>query len=153
MNHVCLMGRLTAEPELRRTQSGKDVLSFTLAINRGYGDKRSADFPSCVAWEGTAKFISQYFRKGSLIAVEGSLRTRSYEDKNGNKRFIMEVLVDNAHFTGERSNKSVDDTDQYGEFTPPPPPLPASESAYSSSYHNELKMDYLEVPEDEDLPF
>ena len=72
MNISILMGRLTAEPELRRTQSGKDVLSFCLAVDRGYGEKKETDFINCVAWEGTAKFISQWFRKGSLILVDAT---------------------------------------------------------------------------------
>ncbi len=81
MNKVFLMGRLTAEPELKFTQTGKEVLSFSLAVDSGYGEKKKTDFITCVAWEGTAKFISKWFRKGSLLLVEGALRTRKYTDK------------------------------------------------------------------------
>ena len=100
------MGRLTAEPELKFTQSGKEVLSFSLAVDSGYGEKKKTDFITCVAWEGTAKFISQWFRKGSLLLVEGALRTRKYTDKSGNNRTATEVLVSQGHFTGEKSNRS-----------------------------------------------
>ncbi len=106
MNKVFLMGRLTAEPELKFTQSGKEVLSFSLAVDSGYGEKKKTDFITCVAWEGTAKFISQWFRKGSLLLVEGALRTRKYTDKSGNNRTATEVLVSQGHFTGEKSNRS-----------------------------------------------
>lgn len=149
MNHVCLMGRLTAEPELRRTQTGKDVLSFTLAIDRGYGDRKSTDFISCVAWEGTAKFISQYFRKGSLIAVEGSIQTRPYEDKNGSRRTATEVLVGHAYFTGEKSSRASADIER-DDFVPPAPSFaPPAQNAAAQTSLNE----YTEMPEDEDMPF
>jgi single-strand DNA-binding protein len=85
MNKVILMGRLTADPELRQTQSGISSCRFTVAINRSFVDKnsgqRQADFITCVAWRQTAEFVSRYFRKGSMICVEGSLRTGSYQDK------------------------------------------------------------------------
>lgn len=149
MNHVCLMGRLTAEPELKRTQTGKDVLSFTLAVDRGYGDKKATDFLSCVAWEHTARFINQYFRKGSLIAVEGSIQTRSYEDKNGNKRTATEIVVSQTHFTGEKASKPSADIER-DDFAPPPPaPAPSFAPPTQTTMD-----DFQEVSEDdEDLPF
>lgn len=149
MNHVCLMGRLTAEPELKRTQTGKDVLSFTLAVDRGYGDKKATDFLSCVAWEHTARSINQYFRKGSLIAVEGSIQTRSYEDKNGNKRTATEIVVSQTHFTGEKASKPSADIER-DDFAPPPPaPAPSFAPPPQTTMD-----DFQEVSEDdEDLPF
>lgn len=148
MNYVCLMGRLTSEPELKRTQTGKDVLSFTLAVDRGYGDKKATDFLSCVAWEHTARFVNQYFRKGSLIAVEGSIQTRSYEDKNGNKRTATEIVVSQTHFTGEKASKPSADIERYDKFMPPPP-------AKSFAPPPQTAMDdFQEVSEDDDdLPF
>lgn len=149
MNYVCLMGRLTSEPELKRTQTGKDVLSFTLAVDRGYGDKKATDFLSCVAWEHTARFINQYFRKGSLIAVEGSIQTRSYEDKNGNKRTATEIVVSQTHFTGEKASKPSADIER-DDFAPPPPaPAPSFAPPPQTTMD-----DFQEVSEDdEDLPF
>lgn len=105
MNICILMGRLTAAPELRSTQSGTSVLQFTLAVDRDYqkqGEERQADFIYCVAWRQTAEFISRYFGKGAMIAVEGSIQTRNYEDKQGNKRTATELIVNKAHFTGEK---------------------------------------------------
>lgn len=161
MNISILMGRLTAEPELRRTQSGKDVLSFCLAVDRGYGEKKETDFINCVAWEGTAKFISQWFRKGSLILVEGALRTRKYTDKSGNNRTVTEVLVSQGHFTGEKSSRaSADVMPEEGEFSgnfamPPAAYQAAACNTQLPPPPKQMSMnDFAEVPSDEeDLPF
>ena len=98
LNRVILMGRLTADPELRKTASDLSVTSFTLAVDRNYGKgaDRQTDFINCVAWRQTAEFISRYFSKGRLMAVEGSIQVRNYTDKNANKRQAVEVLVDQA---------------------------------------------------------
>lgn len=103
MNRIILMGRLSADPELKRTPSDLPVTSFTVAINRpkGKDGTQNTDWIDCVAWRNTAEFICNYFEKGKLILLEGSLQTRSYEDKNGNKRKAVEVLVDHVEFTGE----------------------------------------------------
>ncbi len=105
LNHVILMGRLTQTPELRTTQSGTSVTTFTIAVDRGYGDKKETDFISCVAWRGTADFITQYFTKGKMIAVEGSIQTRNYE-KDGKKVYVTEVNVNGASFCGDKEEKS-----------------------------------------------
>ena len=108
INNVVLMGRLTAAPELKTTQSGTSVTSFTLAVERRFtqnGEKK-ADFIDCVAWRGTAEFITKYFSKGDLIAVTGEIQTRNYEDKNGNKRTAVEVIVNEASFCGGKNNNS-----------------------------------------------
>ena len=108
MNICILMGRLTNEPELRSTQSGLSVCQFTVAVDRYSKDGESkADFIPCVAWRQTAEFISRYFGKGRMIAVQGSLQVRSY-DKNGEKRYVTELIVDRAHFTGEKKNDGGD---------------------------------------------
>ena len=106
LNRVILMGRITRDLELKQTPSGVPTLSFTVAVDRNFqkqGEERQADFISCVAWRQQAEFISRYFGKGRMIALEGALRTRSYEDKNGTKHFVTEVYVDGVSFTGECS--------------------------------------------------
>lgn len=109
MNKVILMGRLTADPELRQTQTGLAVIRFTVAVNRRFTNKqtgeREADFISCTAWKQTAEFISRYFKKGSMICVEGELRTGSYQDKNHPDvtHYTTDVLVSNVEFTGSKA--------------------------------------------------
>lgn len=105
INNVVLMGRLTAAPELKTTQSGISIVSFSVAVERRYnkqGEERQTDFIDCVAWRQTAEFVSKYFNKGSMIAVVGSIQTRNYEDKNSNKRKAVEVQVDNVSFCGSK---------------------------------------------------
>lgn len=101
LNRVVLMGHITQDLELKQTPNGVAVLSFTVAVDRNSKDKQT-DFISCVAWKERAEFISRYFGKGRMIAVEGQLRTRTYDDKNGSKHYVTEVYVDNASFTGEK---------------------------------------------------
>ena len=109
MNKVILAGRLTSDPELRQTQSGVSSCRFTIAVDRGFTDKntgeRQADFISCVAWRGTAEFISRYFNKGKMIIVEGSLRNNNYQDRNHPDvtHYGMDVYVDNAEFAGGKN--------------------------------------------------
>lgn len=105
MNHVVLMGRLTRDPELRRTQSGTPVAAFTLAVDRGFvtGDgERKTDFIDCVAWRKTADFVANYFVKGQLAAVIGRLHMRIWTDDVGTRRKNAEVVVDTVYFTGDR---------------------------------------------------
>ena len=101
LNIVALMGRLTADPELRTTPSNVPVTTFTLAVDRSYakqGEERQTDFITIVAWRHTAEFVGKYFRKGQLVAVDGSIQTRRYTDKDGNKRAAFEVVAANVHF-------------------------------------------------------
>ena len=109
-NKAILGGRLTADPELKQTQSGISVVSFTLAVNRRYQShsadgqaQQTADFISCVAWRQTAEFISRYFRKGSSLCITGSIQTRNWLDQQGQKRYTTEVVVDEAMFVDSRS--------------------------------------------------
>ena len=106
INLVVLQGRLTSDVELKTTQNGKSVCSFTIANDVGYGDNKKTSFINVIAWRNTAEFVSKYFKKGSPISIEGSIQTRNYEDKNGNKRTAFEVVANNVHF-GE-SKKSED---------------------------------------------
>jgi single-strand DNA-binding protein len=98
------MGRLVAAPELRVTTTGKSVCSFRIAVDRNYtqGGERQADFLPCVAWNGTAEFVEKNFSKGNMIAVTGSIQTRTYEDKNGQKRTVSEISVKEVSFCGTR---------------------------------------------------
>lgn len=100
LNVVAIMGRLVANPTLRQTQSGKDVASFTIACDRNRKDA-PADFIQVTAWDKTAQFVCRYFQKGSLIAVDGRLQSRQYQDKAGNNRTAIEVVASNVHFAGK----------------------------------------------------
>lgn len=104
INNVVLMGRLCADPELKTTQSGLSVTSFALAVDKG--KDKGADFIDIVAWRDTADFINKYFDKGSMIAIVGSIQTRTYEDKNGNKRKAVEVVAREVSFCGTRESKA-----------------------------------------------
>ena len=141
LNTVIIMGRLTVAPELKSTQSGKLVTSFAVAVDRAYkgaNEERQTDFIDCVAWTNTAEFISKYFHKGSLIAIVGRLQTRTYEDKNGNKRKATEVVIEQASFTGEKKN------DSEGK--------PAAN--INVTYDSQADSDFEEIgADDDDLPF
>lgn len=109
LNSVNLMGRLTADPTLRYTQSETAVASFTLAVDRDYqsgGNERQTDFVECVAWRKTAEFISRHFAKGRMMALHGSLQSRKWQDRDGNNRVSWEVVADNVYFCGDRKNES-----------------------------------------------
>ena len=108
LNHITIMGRLTREPELRRTGSGIAVASFTVAVDRDFsgrdGGERETDFIDCVAWRQTGEFVSKYFTKGSMIVVSGRLQIRNWTDKDGNKRRSAEVVADNCYFGESKRN-------------------------------------------------
>lgn len=138
INMVALMGRLTFEPEVRTTPSGVSVMRFQVACDRKYqrsGQDRQADFIDCVAWRQTAEFISRYFHKGSMIAVEGTLQTSSYTDKNGNQRKQVEVLANNVSFCGSKSESG------------------AAGSQANPNYSSADNSDFDGIPDDDDLPF
>lgn len=109
LNVVALMGRLVADPQLRQTTTGKNVASFRIAVDRGRKDANGhnqADFFDFVAWDKSAEFICRYFQKGSMIAVEGRLQSRNYQDKSGNNRNAVEVVVNNVSFAGNKEAQS-----------------------------------------------
>lgn len=113
LNRAIIMGRITANPELRQTQGGVSVLSFTVAVDRRFTNpsgERQADFIYCVAWRHTAEFISKYFVKGQMIAIDGVLQSRNYVDKNGNNRSVIEVVVENASFCGSKAETNTNRT-------------------------------------------
>lgn len=145
LNCIVLNGRLVADPELRTTGSGISVISFTIAVDRDFvkaGEERQTDFINIVAWRQTAEFVSRYFFKGSLILVQGSLQTSTYEDKDGNKRKAFEVVADRINFCGPKTDapaiNRVDD---------------AVANAPTSSFATGGAGDFDELPTDEDLPF
>lgn len=103
MNSVILMGRLTADPELRTTNSGLNYCRFTVAVDRySKGEEKKTDFINCVAWRQTAEFVERYFSKGRMIAVQGSIQTGSFTNKDGAKVYTTDVLVDKVHFCGDK---------------------------------------------------
>ena len=110
LNHIVLMGRLTRDPELRRTGSGTAVASFTIAVDRDFADKQSGeketDFIECVAWRGTGEFVSKYFTKGRMIVVSGRLQVRKWKNKDGENRYTTEVVADNVYFGDSKKEES-----------------------------------------------
>ena len=143
LNCVTLMGRLTADPEVRTTTTGKSVCTFSIAVDRSFaraGEQRQTDFINIVAWENQANFISRYFGKGSMIAIQGSIQTRNYEDKNGNKRTAFEVIAREVSFCGSKS--------ETGTVAPA-----AAAPAQAPSYQTAVPSDFEEIEDDEDLPF
>mgnify|MGYP002517739138 CR=1 FL=1 len=113
LNTVVLMGRITQDIELKSTTGGTSVIQFTVAVDRNFskkGEEKQTDFISCVAWKQTAEFISKHFGKGNMLAVTGRLQSRTFDDKNGVKHYVTEVIVDKASFTGEAKKQ----TESYG---------------------------------------
>ena len=151
MNKVVLVGRLTADPELRQTQSGIASCQFTVAVNRKFADKntgeRQADFIRCQAWRQTAEFISRYFSKGKMIALEGSLRTGSYTDKNHSDvtHYTTDVFVDNVEFAGGKNDSgSAQNTQQTTQVQQPSDNPDMSYGSLS---------DFEEILNDGEVPF
>lgn len=149
LNRTILMGRLVADPELKTTASGVSVTSFRIAVERSYvksGEERKADFIDIVCWRQTAEFVCRYFSKGSLIAVEGQLQSRTYQAKDGTNRYVLEVVADNVSFTGERRDSS-----SYSQsYSQPAAPVPTQPEP---SYQSGTPSDFQEMPFDDDLPF
>lgn len=131
INKAIIMGRLTHEPELRQTGTGRPVCSFSIAVNNGYGENRRTDFINCVAWNKTAEFVSRYFTKGKMIIVIGRITTRAWEDKNGKRCYETDVVADEVSF-GESKGT-------------------ASESKPSLS--EAIDEGFLSVEPDDDMPF
>ena len=119
LNHITIMGRMTRDPELRRTGSGVAVASFTVAVDRDFGNngEKETDFIDCVAWRQTGEFVNKHFAKGSMIVVSGRLQIRSWTDKDGNKRRTAEVVADNVYF-GDSNKKDSQNGQAPAEYTP-----------------------------------
>jgi single-strand DNA-binding protein len=144
MNKVIITGRLSANPELRQTQSGVSSCRFTVAVDRRFADKntgeRQADFITCIAWRQTAEFVSRYFNKGKMIVVEGSLRNNNYQDKNHPDvtHYTMDVLVDNVEFAGDKGGQTS-------------APAPAQQTAPQQTESNTDGMDYGSLSDFEEI--
>ena len=130
INKAILMGRLTRDPVIRHTDSGKAVCNFTVAIENGYGEEKSTDFISCVAWNKTAEFVDKYFAKGRMIIVVGRIRTRTWEDRDGKKNYVTEVVASEVAF-GESKK----------------------DAATNSAGHTAAGDDFTPIDSDDDLPF
>lgn len=143
-NKVILIGNLTSDPELKQSGSGTSVCSFNIAVNRKYNKdgNNEVDFITIVAWRSQAEFVCKYFKKGKPILVCGQLQTRSWTDKQGNKRISTEVVADEVSFVGNADNAS-----EAKESTPAPF-LPGIPNAYGGNNQN-----FEEIPSDEGLPF
>ena len=149
MNKVVLMGRLTADPELRQTQSGIASCRFTVAVNRKHKNEDGsydADFISCTAWRQTAEFVSRYFNKGSMIAVEGELRNNNYTDKNNVTHYGFIVNINNAEFCGSKSG-SANNAAQTTQPQQTTPQTKAEDIAYGDL------SEFEEILGDDEVPF
>jgi single-strand DNA-binding protein len=147
LNNAVIMGRLVADPELRTTGSGISVSSFTVAVDRRFnrqGEDRQADFIDIIAWRQTAEFVCKYFRKGSMIAVQGYIQTRMYEDKNGNKRKAVEIVAENAFFCESKQSSGESDYSA---------PVSNSESPASFMQGSIEDFEEIALSADKSLPF
>lgn len=156
LNVAILMGRLVADPELRHTPNNVAVTSFTIAVDRSYvksGAERQADFIDIVAWRNTAEFVCNYFRKGQMIALQGSIQTRSYTDSQGIKRKAFEIVADNVHFAdSKRDNSGNNNFNNYNNYNEQPRHDMAS-SMPTPAYTSGNTGDFEEIITDDDLPF
>jgi single-strand DNA-binding protein len=156
LNVVAIMGRLVADPELRTTPAGHSVCSFRIACDRSYvqqGQERQADFIDIVAWRQQADFVSKYFRKGSMIAVEGSLQTRQYQDKNGSNRTAVEVVANNISFAGTKRQDSQSVPSYEQQTASYVQQAKAAQNASQPAYTQGSMDDFAVINDDDDLPF
>lgn len=156
LNVIAIMGRLVADPQLRQTQQGTSVASFRIACDRNRADQngqRQADFFDVVAWRGTAEFVCKYFQKGSMIAIDGQLQSRQYQDKNGNNRTAIEIIANNVNFTGSKSSSGGGSAGNYAAPAAQPQqyahPAPQEAPSYSAGSND----DFAVIDDNEDLPF
>lgn len=156
LNKVIIMGRLTADPELKQTPSGIATCRFSVAVNRNYTSKetgeRQTDFINVVAWRNTAEFINRYFSKGKMIIVEGSLRNNNYTDKNGVKHYSMDVQADNVSFGESKSSGDGGNASAAGYAFADPPKSAVSTANQESAAIGGLE-DFEEILSDGEVPF
>ena len=156
LNVVAIMGRLVADPELHTTPAGHSVCSFRIACDRSYvqqGQQQQADFIDIVAWRQQADFVSKYFQKGSLIAVEGSLQTRQYQDKNGNNRTAVEVVANNISFAGAKRQDGQRAPSYEQQTASHVQQAKAAQNAPQPAYTQGSMDDFAVINDDDDLPF
>ena len=156
LNIVAIMGRLVADPELRTTTQGNSVCSFRIACDRSYvrqGQERQADFIDIVAWRQQADFVSKYFKKGNMIAVEGSLQTRQYQDKNGNNRTAVEVVANNISFAGAKTADKPAAASYDQQTRNYVQQATAAQGAPHPAYTQGSMDDFAVISDNDDLPF
>ena len=157
MNKVILMGRLTRDPEISQTPSGVQLARFTIAVNRRFAKEgqQQADFLNCTAWRNTAEFICKYFKKGSMIAVVGSVQTRSWDAQDGTKRYSTDIVVDEAYFTGSRNGTSPSDVaNEYASLTQSAPKPVGEDNGAEPNFDDFADMGFSAMDgADDDLPF
>ena len=156
LNVVAIMGRLVADPELRTTPAGHSVCSFRIACDRSYvqqGQERQADFIDIVAWRQQADFVSKYFQKGSMIAVEGSLQTRQYQDKNGNSRTAVEVVANNISFAGAKRQDGQSAPSYEQQTKNHVQQAKAAQNVPQPTYTQGSMDDFAVINDNDDLPF
>lgn len=158
LNVAVVMGRLVADPELRHTPNDVAVTSFTLAVDRSYaksGEERQTDFIDIVAWRGTADFVCRYFRKGQMMAVHGSIQTRTYTDKDGNKRKAFEIVADDVSFADSKRNDSGGNAAGYSAPAVSPTPAPAPAVNNNPGFGGDEDYTNMQFSDlsDSDLPF
>ena len=152
INSAVIMGRLTADPELRETQSGISVARFSVAVERPYSKdgERQTDFLDVVAWRNTADFVCRYFVKGQMVAISGSIQARTYTDRNGNRRKSVEIVADGVSFCGDKPERKAQAYDAEPVSAEPAKPLEKPEPRYQQQSMD----DFVDVPmSDDDLPF
>ena len=155
LNVAAIMGRLVADPELRHTPNDIAVTTFTLAVDRSYsraGTERQTDFIDVVAWRQTAEFVCKYFSKGRMMAVTGSIQTRNYEDKQGNKRKAFEIVANDVSFADSKRDSSGSAPGSY-DSAPAVQQRPAAYSEPAPAYSSGSSEDFEEILGDDDLPF
>ena len=153
LNHIVIMGRLTRDPELRRTGSGVAVTSFTVAVDRDFGNRengeRETDFIDCVAWRQTGEFVSKYFTKGRMAVVSGRLQIRNWTDKEGNKRRTAEVVADNVYFGDSKREGETGyapAANNYGSYGAPAAPAYSAPASSPASDFTMLDDDDAQLP-------
>ena len=155
LNVAAIMGRLVADPELRHTPNDIAVTTFTLAVDRSYsraGTERQTDFIDVVAWRQTAEFVCKYFSKGRMMAVTGSIQTRNYEDKQGNKRKAFEIVANDVSFADSKRDSSGSAPGSY-DSAPAVQQRPAAYSEPAPAYSSGSNEYFEEILGDDDLPF
>ena len=143
MNKVILMGRLTKDIEMRQTPNGVSLARFSIAVTRRFKNSNGeydADFINCIAWRKTGEFIARYFQKGSMIAVVGSIQTRSWDGNDGKKQYATEVIVDEAYFTGSKSENSTGGNTDFSD-------------SGLDNLNSQYGEDFATIGDEEDLPF
>lgn len=148
INKVILMGRLTREPELKQTPNGIAVARFSVAINRRFAKEgqQQADFIECVAWRHTAEFVTNYFHKGNMIGVVGSIQSRSWDDADGKKRYATEVLAEEVYFTGSKNDGST--AQNQPQYQAPPQQQSPNNNPFGGGFN-----DFAPSNAEDELPF